>query len=67
MEKGNATDNSVATSRLEQDSNAPEFIRELTEKVYALWLRDLQLERERLGIRSNRRTGIQTYQQRGRS
>lgn len=27
----------------------PEIIRQIVEKVYALWLRDLRLERERLG------------------
>jgi len=28
----------------------PALIREITDKVYALWLRDLRLERERLGV-----------------
>lgn len=27
----------------------PESVRRIAEKVYALWLRDLQLERERRG------------------
>jgi len=27
----------------------PALVRQVAEKVYALWLRDLQLERERLG------------------
>lgn len=29
----------------------PELVRRITAKVYALWLRDLQLERERRGGR----------------
>ena len=31
----------------QQDVNSPEFVRKLVDKVYALWLRDLQIERER--------------------
>ncbi len=29
----------------------PDLVRKITEKVYALWLRDLHLERERRGDR----------------
>lgn len=31
----------------------PALLREVAQKVYALWLHDMQIERERLGIRSN--------------
>ena len=31
----------------------PKLVRQVVEKVYALWLRDVQLERERLGLRIN--------------
>ncbi|MEZ4868512.1 MAG: hypothetical protein R3C14_44695 [Caldilineaceae bacterium] len=33
----------------------PALVREITEKVYALWLQDLRLERERLGAHGARR------------
>ncbi len=31
----------------------PEMVRVVADKVYALWLRDLQIEHERLGVHSN--------------
>lgn len=31
----------------------PALVREVAEKVYALWLRDLRIERERLGVHRN--------------
>ena len=34
-------------SDLQEKVKSPEFVQKLTEKVYALWLKDLQIERER--------------------
>ncbi len=31
----------------QQDVHSPEFVQKVTDKVYALWLKDLQIERER--------------------
>ena len=34
-------------SSRQEKVKSPEFVQKLTEKVYALWLKDLQIERER--------------------
>lgn len=41
------------TTAAAQLTLTPALIREVTQKVYALWLHDLQIERERLGLRGN--------------
>ena len=41
------TSSCCGESSLEEKVKDPEFVRKLTEKVYALWLKDLQIEKER--------------------
>ena len=41
------SDSGCGGSSSQEKVKSPEFVQKLTEKVYALWLRDLQIERER--------------------
>lgn len=47
---------SSGDSAKQEKANSPEFVQKVAEKVYALWLKDLQIERERrhsFGSRQN--------------
>ncbi len=67
MENQQQSLESAVDQNSESSEHDADFVRELTEKVYALWLRDVRLERERLGIRANRHTGIESNFRRGQS
>jgi hypothetical protein len=42
-----ANNNTSGDSRAKQQALTPEMVQKVADKVYALWLRDSQIERER--------------------
>ena len=51
-ERGMAAEQAATVEQVDQPEQAvtPALVRAVAEKVYALWLNDLRLERERLGV-----------------
>ena len=58
-ETGAPAENDAGGADAEQTQQGltPALVRAITEKVYALWLNDLRIERERLGAHSNQHAG----------